>query len=39
MTSTLGPRWRPVHPTGVRRPPHSWVLVPDTSAHHPQNIG
>ena len=29
----------PVHPTRVRHPSHSGLLVPDTSAHHPQNAG
>lgn len=39
MALTLGRRCSPVHTRGVRRPPQSGVLVPATSAHHPQNIG
>lgn len=39
MALTLGHRCSPVYLTRVRRPPQSGALVPDTSAHHPQNIG
>lgn len=33
---TLWSRRPPVYPTEVRRPSHSRVLVPDTTAHHPR---
>ena len=38
MALTLGPRHSPVHPTEVRRPPHSGVLVHDAVTPSPQNI-
>nr|DAD98089.1 MAG TPA: hypothetical protein [Siphoviridae sp. ctQ091] len=38
MALTLGPRWWPVHPTEVRRPPQSGVLVHDVvSPPHPEH--
>lgn len=37
MASSLEGRCSPVYTTGVRRPPQSGALVPDTPAHHPQN--